>query len=333
MDRGGMVKFMREYAGCGDGGIIFDGTSFISGARTNPLCEKGYSPGHAGRSQIRLLYAYSRESRLPVYFLVAPGGTSDKAAFETALDEIGGKGCLIILDRGFFSEKNIKLMDGADFILPLCRNTALVPKELRKFSAYESVLKNCFSYHKRLVYHAEVRQERHSGCRLYVYYDNERRQYLMENYMRKMQDEDGTVPDELMDKVPADTESLGVTFLLAKFDASPKEVYLNYKTRWEIEEMFDSHKNTLGFDMKYESSYDTQEGWAFVEFLALLVYHKINGILMDSDLIKTYNVKDILFRASTITQSKASGTWKVCNLTKPLKDIFNALNVSIDLIA
>ena len=90
LQRSGMIKFMQEYAHCGDGGIIFDGTSFISGARLNPFCEKGYSPGNIGKSQIRLLYAYNRESRMPIYFLVAPGSASDKAAFETALDEIGG---------------------------------------------------------------------------------------------------------------------------------------------------------------------------------------------------------------------------------------------------
>ena len=88
----------------------------------------------------------------------------------------------------------------------------------------------------------------------------------------------------------------------------------------------------LGFDMKYETSYSTQEGWAFIEFLALLIYHKVNGMLMESDLIKNFNVKDVLFRASTITQSKASGSWKVCNLTKPLKDILSSLNVSIEIM-
>ncbi len=333
LHRSGMLKFMREYANCGDGGIIFDGTSFISGARLNPFCEKGYSPGNAGKSQIRLIYAYSIEKRLPIYFLVAPGGTSDKAAFETALDEIGGKGCLIILDKGFFSAKNINLMKGLDFILPLAKNTTLVPNELKKFSAYEKVLKNCFTYHKRLIYYGEVRQNKFDGCKVYIYYDSERKQYLMENYMRKKQDKDGSIPDELIEQVIADTESLGVTMLLTRLNASAKEVYLNFKARWDIEEMFDSHKNTLGFDMKYETSYEAQEGWAFIEFLALLIYHKINGILMESDLIRKFNVKDILFRASTITQSKASGSWKVCNLTQPLKDIFNALNVPIEVMS
>ena len=48
-------------------------------------------------------------------------------------------------------------------------------------------------------------------------------------------------------------------------------------------------------------------------------------MLMTSNLIKTFNVKDILFRAATVTESMSSGSWKVCNLTKPLKDIFKKL--------
>jgi len=330
LQRGGMVKFMREYAHCQDGGIIFDGTSFVSGARLNPFCEKGYSPGNIGKTQIRLIYAYSRESKMPLYFMVAPGSTSDKSAFGVALDEIGGKGCTIILDKGFFSAKNIELMEGMDFIVPLQKNTTLIPDEIKAFSAYEKAARNTFAYHKRIIFFTEVKQERFKNCRLYVFYDNERRQYLMENYFKKVQDKDGLVPEELMNQVIAETASLGVSFLLTSLDAPPRQIYLDYKARWEIEAMFDTHKNTLGFDMRYEASQSIQEGWSFVEFLALLIYHKINGMLVASDMIKTYNVKDILFRASTITQSKASGMWKVCNLSKPLMEMFKNLGVTIE---
>jgi hypothetical protein len=330
LQRGGMVRFMREYASCGGGGIIFDGSSFVSGSRTNPFCGKGYSPGNAGKTQIRLLYAYDRENRVPVYFMVVPGGVSDKSAFEVALDEIGGGGFTVILDKGFFSAKNIALMDGLDFIIPLQKNTALVPDGMKSFSAYEKNIRNRFVYHKRAVYFAEVEQDRFKGCRLYVYYDCERRQYLLDGYFGRIQGEDGAVPEELTDQVIADTVGLGVSFLLTSLDITARQAYLDYKTRWEIEAMFDTHKNTLGFNMKYEASYSTQEGWAFIEFLALLVYHKINGLLVASDLVKSYNVKDVLFRASTVTQSNASGTWKVCNMTKPMMEMFGKLGVTIE---
>ena len=154
----------------------------------------------------------------------------------------------------------------------------------------------------------------------------------MENYFRKIQEKDGTVPDELMEQVTADTSGFGVSILLTSLEADAKHVYLDYKARWAIEEMFDTHKNTLGFTMNYEVSYSIQEGWAFVEFLALLIYHKINGLLVAKDMIKTFNVKDILFRTSTITQSKASGKWKVCNLSRPLMEIFKKLGVTINTI-
>ena len=97
--------------------------------------------------------------------------------------------------------------------------------------------------------------------------------------------------------------------------------------------MFDIHKNTLGFNMKYETSYNTIESWEFIDFIALLTYHKTNAMLIASNLIKTFNVKDILFREATITQSMPSDSWKVCNLTKPLKDIFKATGVTIDVIS
>ena len=205
LQRSGMLQFMREYTHCGEGGLIFDGTSFISGARLNPFCEMGYSPGKAGKSQIRLLYAYSRESHLPIYFMVAPGSTSDKAAFSTALDEIGGKGCTIILDKGFFSAKNIEIMEGMDFIVPLLKNTTLVSDDIKVFSAYEKAIRTLFTYHKRIVYYTEVKQNKFKDCRLYVYYDCERRQYLMENYFRKKGDKSGSIPIEQMEQVPADT--------------------------------------------------------------------------------------------------------------------------------
>lgn len=331
--REGMLRFMRGYANCGNSGIIFDGTSFVSGSQCNPFCEKGYSPGNIGKSQIRLIYAYDKVSHQPVYCKVMPGSASDKTTFETCLDEIGSRDFTVILDKGFFSEKNIRLMTGMEFIMPLQKNTTLVPAPLKVFSAYEQVPLNNFSYHKRIVYFTELDAGKFDGCKICVYYDCERRQYLMENYFRKMRDKDGYVPEDLSTSVVADTAAFGVTMLITSMKDSPQQVYFGYKTRWAIEEMFDTHKNTLGFDMKYEAKYETQEGWAFIEFLSLLLYHKINGMLVSSGLIKSFNVKALLYRAATITQSRASGTWKVCNMSKPLKDMFQSLGVSIEAIS
>jgi transposase len=331
LQRDGMLTFMKSYANWSGSGIIFDGSSFMSGSRCNPFCEKGYSPGSIGKTQIRLIYAYDRVSCQPMYFRVLPGSASDKTAFETCLDEIGQENFCIILDKGFFSEKNILLMSGRDFIMPLPKNTKLILANVKAFSAYELAPLNNFTYHKRIVYFNEYSAGKFDKCKICIFYDCERRQYLMENYFRKIQNKDGTVPKELVAAIADDTAQLGVTMLITSMkDNSPEQIYLDYKMRWAIEEMFDTHKNTLGFDMKYETKYETQEGWAFIEFVALLLYHKINGMLITSGLIKSFNVKGLLNRAATITQSKASGAWKVCNLSKPLTEMFQSFGVSIE---
>jgi len=325
---------MKQYAQCNKGGIIFDGSSFINGARTNPFTQKGYTPGRKGKTQIRLMYAFSRKSQTPIYFLVAPGSISDKTAFSQALEEIDSKDSTIILDKGFFSKTNIELMKGLGFIIAIMKNTTLVPSELKAFCAYEKFLTNVFCYHKRLIYFTEVIQSEYENCRLLVFYDFERRQYLMENYFRKLEAKYGSsIPDELVGQVACDTAGFGVSILLTSLLGPASGVYLDYKARWEIEAMFNRHKNTLGFDMSYEVSYSAMEGWAFVEFLALLMYHKINGLLCETGLIRSYNVKDILYRTATVTQSKSSGSWQVCNLTEPLKDLFGDLKVTIEPIS
>jgi transposase len=180
------------------------------------------------------------------------------------------------------------------------------------------------------VYFTELDSLKFSGCKICVFYDCERRHYLMEQYFRKLQNTDGSIPEDKAASIAADTASLGVTMLITSMKSSPQQIYLDYKTRWAIEELFDTHKNTLGFDMAYEGNYKTQEGWAFIEFLALLLYYKIQGLLVTSGLITSFNVKELLYRAATITQFKAGGMWKVCNMTKPLKELFQGLGVSLE---
>ena len=120
-----------------------------------------------------------------------------------------------------------------------------------------------------------------------------------------------------------------MTILLNNLDSSPEDIYRDYKSRWEIEEMFDTHKNTLGFKMNYETSFAAQEAWAFIEFLALQMFYKIDGILINNQLIKSTNVGALLFMASRITQAKIGESWNICNLTKPDKELFDKLGINL----
>jgi len=334
LDRAGMLKYMSGFHHFNGDSILFDGASFLSQFKHNPFVEKGYNPGNKGKDQIRLLYAFNKTTRFPIYFLLAPGNIHDVTLFEVAAGEMGASDCVVIFDNGFYRKDNIDIIlnSNIEFIVPLKRNTKEIPEDAKPFSSLEKVKMQHFSYNKRIVYYSEFPSKRHKGCKTYVFYDNERHQSLQENYFNRLElKDDEDYPSQ--EQIVKDTERLGVTILLSNLSSTPDEIYRDYKSRWEIEEMFDTHKNTLGFKMNYETSLAAQEGWAFIEFLALQMFYKIDGILLNNKLIKSINVGALLFRASKITQAKIGNKWNICNLTKNDKELFSQLGIELKPIA
>ena len=330
LNRAGMTNYMAGLHHFSGDSILFDGASFISQFKRNPFVEKGYCPGNRGKDQIRLVYAFNKTKRFPVYFYVAPGNIHDVRLFEMAAVEMGAANCVVIFDNGFYSRENIDIIldSEMEFIVPMKRNTKEVPEDAKPFSALEKVKLQHFSYNKRIVYYAEFQSKKHKGCKTYVFYDNERHQSLQENYFNRLsRDDDKPYPTQ--EQIVKDTERFGVTMLLSNLASSPEDIYRDYKSRWEIEEMFDTYKNTLDFKMNYESSFAAQEAWAFIEFLALQMFYKIDGILINNQLIKSMNVGALLFVASRITQAKIGDTWNICNLTKTDKELFDKLGIEL----
>jgi hypothetical protein len=268
---------------------------------------------------------------MPIYFRVIPGNISDKTALETSIAELKKTDCIAILDKGFYSKKNIDFIAnaGLSFIVALQKNYSEVSEDDRDFAASEQKGIRFFSYHKRIIFYKEIPSELHTKCKICIFYDNERRKDLIENFYRQKQNNDGVLPEDVQADLYNLTKNFGVSFLLTSLDYDAITIFHDYKTRWDIEEMFDHHKNTLGFDMRYETRLEVQEGWAFIEYLSLLMYYKLDSILMKSNLFMTYSVKDILFRSSSIIQTRIDDKWFLCNITTKFKSLFESLGVTL----
>jgi transposase len=338
LHRGGMVEFKREFQAPASGGLIFDGTSMLSTYKSNPYCEKGYSPGKKNKAQVRLVYAFETTTRKPVYFNVVPGSVSDMSAFVSSFSDLGLKNCVMVLDNGFFSDFNIKAMlgtEGMGFVLPLKGNTALVSAAHKPFISYKDVIGDNFTYHGRFVFYRELACKKYDGCKVFVYYDERRNKDLEKERLKKAQAlHGGKIPAELVRKLHKECEMLGVTMLLTNNATGAEQTYLDYKARWAIEEMFDTMKNTLSFNMNHELRYETQMGWAFIEFLSLLMYFEIDEVLKEKGLYKNYSVGDLIFDLKAIEQSNcnADGKWALANLSKRRKELLDTLGVTLELI-
>lgn len=54
-----------------------------------------------------------------------------------------------------------------------------------------------------------------------------------------------------------------------------EKIYNYYSSRAEIEYMFDTLKNTLGYDKSYMRSDETIESWAFINHVSILLTQKV----------------------------------------------------------
>jgi len=89
-------------------------------------------------------------------------------------------------------------------------------------------------------------------------------------------------------------------------------------------------KNTLGFTMKYEATGNSQNGWAFVEYLALMIYMKAEVALEKNALTKTYTVHDALLRFAAVVKCKVNNIWENWNLDSKIKDQLQTLGVEFN---
>jgi transposase len=67
----------------------------------------------------------------------------------------------------------------------------------------------------------------------------------------------------------------GVIGLVSDLDVEARVVFEQYKSRVEIEQVFDFMKNDLGADRCYLRGEDCVRGYFFVVLLAMRVYFKI----------------------------------------------------------
>ena len=216
------------------------------------------------------------------------------------------------------------------FVLPLAQNISVVKNfDLDKLDKEH----NLFMYHKRTIKYCLVTENYLDGYSVYAYFDKDQRRELISNYYRKNNISEEFLSEKEQELIDEETKYFGITFLVSNgIDGlwKPELIYRQHKKRWNIEEMFDTHKNTLGFTMKYEATGNSQNGWAFVEYLALMIYMKAEVALEKNALTKTYTVHDALLRFAAVVKCKVNNIWENWNLDSKIKDQLQTLGVEFN---
>ena len=105
---------------------------------------------------------------------------------------------------------------------------------------------------------------------------------------------------------------------------SAQEIYEKYKSRTEVETVFDAYKNLLQAGRSYMQTDASFEVWMFINHLTTKFYYKLMHI------IKTKGkLEDLLMRLSRVCKLRIGQEWFRTEVPLSSKKIFEALGVTV----
>ena len=308
--------------------LLFDGTS-IFWRSADSISAKGYNPDHSQNPQGRILYVFEKDSHKPVFYRVLQGSVVDKAAFIDTVTAAGCRDCIIIADKGFYSKKNVSaLIEGKmRFILPLQDNTVNVEDEFYENNS-DDKRDGVFSYHKRAVWFRK-KSSGNKGNFIYTFRDDSRRAELVGHFVESAEKDCGEEENQPKDVIKE--VRMGYFSFCSNLDVAPKEIYLNYKQRWDIERCFDYLKNSVSQSASYAHTDDYFRGWAFLNHISLMYYYGLINALRNSKLDEKYTAEDILKLTKNIYKvDNGNGQgFKVSAIQKKTQSILDELGVDL----
>jgi len=317
------VGFMKEYLS-DSRYILFDGTNIISDSDKMDINRVGYNSHRSYDPQVNLMYAFSTDDHCPGYYRVVPGNIRDVTAFRKSVDELGLSNAVIIADKGFGSEKNFELLEasGLKYIIPLRRNNGHCDREALK-KGDKSKLDGYFLFNGRAVWYYTYEQD---GKRFLMFLDETLKAKEERDYLQNLEaNKENFSHEAFIEK----QYSFGTIAFHTNLSDEPKEIYMLYKTRGEIEQAFDFLKNLLEQDHTYLQNQYAVESWAFINHISLMLVYEIYRRLKNANLLAKYSVQDFIMHLKYIQRIKINGSWVTGEISGKTQKLFDAIGLDI----
>ena len=310
--------------------ILMDSNHVMSASEHLEVNAKGYNNSFDFGKQVRLMYLFPAQMKLPVYYRLLGGNIVDVAAMALCVAEMGVSDVVYIADKGFYSKDNIAMLEERNlkYIMPVRRSNPLIDyrpvsgNDFKKTHRY-------FIWQGRIIWYYEYKKK----GRLFVTYLDERLRVEEESatnvaadYLQRIQ----THPDGYSEESYYERLHRFGTLTIACRTESPQTaqyIYEAYKQRNEIEVMFDSYKTFMKADVTYMQNRHVLEGWLFANFLAMLAYYKLYDRLRDAKLIAKESPKDIIELAKSVYQIRMHGEWKRSEIPQRVMKLFGKIKI------
>lgn len=351
--------------------IVFDITSISTYSHGIDYAEWGYNRDGDQLTQVNFGVVYGEPSNLPLLYSVYPGSIPDVSTLgniKKRLAKIAQLHTLFVLDRGFYSTRNLALLsDMGEFIIPLPISIKIAKELIETHRDELGDPDNAFRYGKQLLYTKKdtvtIGEERYTA---YVYLNEKqgsdgkeklvtfllhveeevaRKQwasatklirFLDDNFHDWQQyftvEQSGTRYTVVRKRkaLEGTVERQGMLILITNSDVTAEQALNYYRRKDGVEKLFDSMKH--GIDLKRLRVHNRQsmEGLLFINFLSLILYATIQRTLRETDLGKKQTVQSLFYELKKLSVIEIDEKKPmITELTRKQKDIFGAFEIPL----
>jgi transposase len=313
MDRRAITNFLKTFLSKSRY-IAVDLTSIVSLSEGVISAMLGHDSKDSHIPIIQLLLLFNMEGKEPSYYRILPGSITSVTSISSTMEESGASDIVLVGDTGFYSSGNVEDLEGKGihYILPLKSNSKLIP--------YDREMRRYFLYEDRPVWYTLLPGKRN----IYIFQDSSLKAEEEKDFLRREEGKRGAVS-----RFRSIENRMGKIAVITDLKVSGEVIYDMLKTRVDIEQCYDTLKNTIHADRTYVRDDYQMQGWMFVNFIALMLHYRIFNLLRKRDLLKHYSPRDVIEHLERISRLKIGDEWKYSEIPKKSRKIMEELDLHI----
>ncbi len=315
-----VVDFMKEFVQ-GSEFIAMDSTHVFSLSEDVIAATLGHNSKEEYVPQVNLSLIFSLDKIHPSFFRIVPGSVRDVSIIPASVKEAGISNAIVVTDKGFYSDANVRMLEGEGlrYVIPLRRDSSLISYR-RLSSGKMKNLDGFFQFDERVVWYYTTIGRGRKKKKVVVYYDPSLRTEEEKDFLSRVS-EGKTKMDDYYER----ERILGTISVITNVKTEPEEIFQLLKSRMEVEQLFDTLKNTLHADRTYMRDDHHLQGWMFVNFVAMLMYYRFYSELRSRKLLRKHSPHDVIIHLSRIQKLFIGGRWVLSEVPKTSREISEQL--------
>ena len=274
---------------------------------------------------VNIMWISNCAKHLPVYYRLTPGSIKDVSAFKVGLADLGIRDGVAIINKGFQSASNIAQLDeiGIKFTMALKRSTKGLDYNISASRTNDGA-DGAFLYHKRPIWWKRFEIDGHEA---FLYLDEAHCSDESEDYMRRVFDSE--IEEYTMDRYKAKSLQFGTLAIMSTSGKDAEHVYLDFKTRGDVEQAIEAFKNVIEADHSYMQDEKSLEAWTFIYMIALQWYYDLSEHPKKAELSIRYAPMDMVRSLSRVRTVRVEAKWIPAEVMKKDWQLVEAAGLDI----